>query len=306
MGDAHAHDHKDAGHGHDAHGHGHGDPNLAHHFDTMDQQIESGKMGMWLFLATEVLLFAGLFCFYAVYRANHPEIFKYASQYLNMWMGGLNTLILLASSFTAAAAVTYAQRRDRQKLVICLVLTLVGALGFLVVKYFEYSHKFHAQILWGPRYAPTEPPSHAHHAEKHDAARPALVLNPTIDWTPAAAPGDEAVQAAGVSVVKVAPNQVQLDKVVDGRLEAAAPPPKVAGQEAELRNVHIFFGVYFIMTGLHGLHVLFGMGAISWVLLRAMRGDFDGGYYLPVDLVALYWHLVDLIWIYLFPLLYLI
>lgn len=78
---------------------------LAHHFESLDQQFESGKLGIWLFLTTEVLLFSGLFCGYAVYRANHPEIFVYAHLYLSKPLGTLNTLVLIFSSFTMASAV---------------------------------------------------------------------------------------------------------------------------------------------------------------------------------------------------------
>src|SRR4051812_44912009 len=89
-----------AAHGHDLHDHGHGNPRLAHHFDNMEQQYDSGKLGMWVFLATELLMFGGLFCAYSVYRANHPEVFLYAHKHLDMKMGAINTAILLASSLT--------------------------------------------------------------------------------------------------------------------------------------------------------------------------------------------------------------
>src|SRR5258707_11075313 len=107
---------------------------------------------MWLFLRTEVLLFAGLFCAYAVYPSNHPEVFVWASKYLDVRMGGVNTIILLLSSFTAALAVRNAQLKRRAATSLCLVLTLAGAAGFLVVKYFEYSAKFQHGTLWGLRY----------------------------------------------------------------------------------------------------------------------------------------------------------
>jgi cytochrome c oxidase subunit 3 len=113
---------------------------LGHHFDTPQQQFEAGKLGMWLFLATEVLLFGGLFCGYAVWRGNHPDLFKYGSQSLNTTLGAINTVVLIASSLTMAAAVTMAQRGRRGPLVLLLALTLAGAATFLVIKYFEYSH----------------------------------------------------------------------------------------------------------------------------------------------------------------------
>ena len=135
-------------HDHDDHGHGH-DPHLAHHFESMEQQFDSGKLGMWLFLATEVLFFGGLFAAYVVLRARSPEVFAYASQYLDTMMGGINTCVLIASSLTMALAVRYAQEGRKALLVIMLWLTMGGAVGFLVIKYFEYTHKFHENLVWG-------------------------------------------------------------------------------------------------------------------------------------------------------------
>lgn len=221
-----------------SHGHGiagehdaHDDKHLQHHFATHEQQLDASKIGMWLFLATEVLLFGGLFVGFALQQSAHPQAFVEAHHHLDKSLGALNTIVLLFSSFTMVMAVHYAKTNQRQKSVLNLIITLACAATFLVVKYFEYEHKIHDGLLPGMFY---------HHA------------------------GD------------VVPNQF------------------------------IFFSFYFMMTGLHGLHIVGGMIAITWVLLRTRRGDFSSVYYGPVDLVGLYWHLVDLIWIYLFPLLYLI
>ena len=108
---------------------------LAHHWDTPSQQFEAGKLGMWLFLATEVLLFGGLFVGYSVWRGNHPELFKFGSEFLNTTMGAINTVVLIASSFTMAYAVTCAQRGNQKGLILGLILTLAGACGFLGIKY---------------------------------------------------------------------------------------------------------------------------------------------------------------------------
>src|SRR5258707_14554731 len=112
----------------------HHDPNLAHHFDTPDQQYTSGKLGMWMFLGTEVLMFGGLFCAYAVYRHNHPEVFEYAHQYLDKNLGALNTIILITSSLTMAWGVRAAQMGKKGLLVALLALTILGGAGFMVVK----------------------------------------------------------------------------------------------------------------------------------------------------------------------------
>lgn len=305
MGDAHATDkaHDHGAHGHDhAHGHGHGHhPAQAHHFDTMDQQVEACKLGMWLFLATEVLLFAGLFCAYTVYRSNHPEIFVYASQYLSKFWGGVNTIILLLSSFTVALAVRSASLGQQRQTLIYLALTIAGALGFMGVKTIEYSDKFAHGTLWGVRYDPHgEPPVEA------TAAAPAVqpILPEADAEVNVRTPWDENQALKGTTSLSPNPSNVIKVETKDGRVDpAAVPAPRTA---AEIRNVHIFFGIYFVMTGLHGLHVIIGALAIGWVMLRTARGEFSPSYYLPVDLVGLYWHLVDLIWIYLFPLLYLI
>ena len=145
-----------SGHG-DGHGHAHSAehakyPFLAHHFETPAQQFDSAKLGMWLFLATEVLFFGALFVGYAVLRSRFPEVFSYASHYLDTVMGGINTGVLILSSLTMALGVYFAQRGKKLALIICLWLTMAGAAGFLVIKYFEYSHKIHAHLVCGPTF----------------------------------------------------------------------------------------------------------------------------------------------------------
>src|SRR5258706_3578719 len=128
---------------HDAHGHGDGhNPHLAHHFDTPEQQIASGKLGMWVFLATEILMFGGLFCAYAVYRHNNPEVFEYAHQWLNKSLGAINTIVLITSSLTMAWGVRLAQLGKQRGLIICLVLTILGGYGFMGIKSIEYKTKW--------------------------------------------------------------------------------------------------------------------------------------------------------------------
>lgn len=202
-----------------------------HHFADAGQQFQSAKLGMWVFLLTEVLFFGGLFCAYAIYRAWNPEMFFNAHKALDWRLGGLNTIVLITSSVTMALAIRSFQLDRNQAGIRLLGATLLLAGVFMVVKYFEYSHKFHLGQLPGRFY----------------------------HW-----------------------------------------------QGMEGSNPHIFFSVYFAMTGLHGLHVLVGMGVIAWLIFRARRGDFSSAYYNPVEIAGLYWHLVDMIWIFLFPLLYLI
>jgi cytochrome c oxidase subunit 3 len=211
-------------------GHEHS-PFLQHHFKDMDQQFNAAKIGMWLFLVTEVLMFGGLFIGYGIMHSRHPEAFMAAHHHLNRTLGALNTVVLLLSSFTMVMAVWAAQTSRKKLVILFLLITLLCAGTFMVVKYYEYSHKFHEGLLPGKFYS-------------HE--------------------GDT-----------------------------------VPGQ-------FMFFSFYFMMTGLHGIHVLLGMVVISWLLYRAIRGDFSAEYFSPVDITGLYWHLVDLIWIYVFPLMYLI
>jgi cytochrome c oxidase subunit 3 len=205
---------------------------LADHFASPEQQVEAGKMGMWLFLATEILLFGGLFVAYTVYNWAHPEIFKEAHKYLDVRLGALNTIVLLFSSLTVVLAIHAIQQNKKKTAIINLLLTLACAFIFLVVKFFEYKSKIQAGLLPGLYFTNAE------------------LANP-----------DQA---------------------------------------------HIFFGIYFLMTGLHGIHVVIGIVVLTWILLRTIKGDFSSQYFLPMECAGLYWHLVDVIWIYLFPLLYLI
>ena len=252
---------------------GHGAPFLAHHFDTPKQQFAAGKLGMWLFLLTEILLFGGFFCAYAVYRANHPAMFQDAHHFLDRNLGALNTCILIFSSLTMALGVYCAQTGRRAALVVALTITLLCGCGFMGVKYVEYSRKWQHGMVPG---------------------QDRIAWFFRLDWLR----GEQAAPFRGFE-----PDAEYV------REHLAAHGVKDLSDEELLKrakNLYPFFGCYFGMTALHGLHVLVGMGAITWVLLRASKGHFGPNYFGPVDFVGLYWHLVDLIWIYLFPLLYLI
>lgn len=207
------------------------DSHVQHHFVDAAQQQDSARLGMWVFLLTEILLFGGLFCFYAVYRAWYPDTFINAHKQLNVVLGTINTIVLITSSVTMALAIREMQLGRKRGTQAYLVTTLLLAGAFLVIKYFEYAHKFHLGQLPGKYYTFTG-----------------------IEGT----------------------------------------------------NPHVFFSAYFMMTGLHGLHVIAGMSAIVWMLYRTTRNHFSAAYYTPIELTGLYWHLVDLVWIFLFPLLYLI
>jgi cytochrome c oxidase subunit 3 len=226
--------HGDAGHG-DHHDH---PAFLYHHYDTPEQQFDAAKFAMWVFIATEILMFGGLFVAYGIFRSQEPEIFHLAHEHLNKIMGSVNTIVLLFSSLTAALAVREAQLGNRGRVNMYLIVTVLCACVFLVIKYFEYAHKFHDGLLPGRYFFA--------HLHTH--------------------PGEH-------------------------------PLPYRA---------HMFFALYFMMTGLHGIHVLVGMSILVWAMKVNMSGKITPEYFTPVEIGALYWHLVDLVWIYLFPLLYLV
>ena len=272
--------------------HGHGDkPFLAHHFEDEDHQFDSGKLGIWAFLVTEVLFFSGLFCAYAIYRSMHPDVFQYAAQALDTKLGAINTSVLILSSLTAAWAVRNAQLGQKKALCLNLAITIACAFGFMGIKYLEYSHKIHLGIIPGNT---TEQYLDGAFGEPK-AEQVAFVV-------PQEGEGEE--QHAGEGE--------HADDAAHGggddhdHAHATAPweDPEVNGIQKQ--KLAIFFGIYYCMTGLHGIHVLLGIVVLVWLLTRAMRGHFTPTYYGPIDFAALYWHLVDLIWIYLFPLLYLI
>jgi len=181
--------------------------------------FEAAKLGVWTFLATEVLLFGALFTAYAVFRMKYPEMFRVEHAKLDRVLGAVNTVVLITSSLMVVLGVDAIKRGKARLLEACFGATIVLAAVFLCIKYVEYTSKFHHGIY--PR-------------------------------------------------------------------------------------TNLFFSIYFMMTGLHGIHVLLGMGLLSYVIVLSRRGRFSERYHTPVEMSGLYWHFVDLVWIYLFPLLYLI
>ena len=507
------------GHAHDAHGghdeHGHHPRFIQHHYDDAQHQFDSGKLGIWLFLAQEVLFFSALFVAYILYRYHHPEIYSYAHKYLDVKYGAINTAVLIFSSLTAAWAVRAAQLNQKKLLILCIAATIACAMGFLGIKYIEYSHKYHEQILFGRYFDPCVSSGgvpmltksnecHGHKStvqwkdgkalagcyqdidqdlQKQDVqadckveevrlehGRPARVAagathdcaksggtviakgdGGTYTFTGAcdeimvigsrntlqldtakkvavkgadntvranavdAFAGDNSTRRAiakGISgpqptLAGVTDSDVDENKEVvreasrtpiaercpehalghgggheaggkhpcwrvgfqpavcarkankdqygiiveygdhkerghDVRIDATCKPTPKAPEPADVfaeptgqtklgqkavtpyhqlttheeheleaagpppEHTNMFFTIYFAMTGLHGIHVLFGIFVFVWLLVRAIKGHFRPDYFGPIDFAALYWHIVDLIWIFLFPLLYLI
>ena len=300
----------------DHHGHGH----VAHHFDSAQQQFDAGKLGMWLFLITEILFFSGLFVAYAVYRVNHPEVFIDARQHLNTSLGALNTVVLLFSSLTMAWAVRAAQLGQHKLLSNLIILTLLCASVFLGIKSIEYSHKWGEGLLWAGAYTygSEELIEHDKSAAKLAAtaalgAPAALIvvvsgailvfwrrrLSSVVRTLVAVTLGMGAIYFVGVGI------GIIVEVLTHSSVSHASGDHSIS-QVAGTPGPGVFFSIYFTMTGVHALHILIGMGVMLWMLEKSLRFEYGPDYFGPVDFVGLYWHLVDLVWIYLFPLLYLI
>ena len=394
---------------HESHEDGHDDwhhqPFSAHHFENAEQQFDSGKLGMWLFLVTEILFFSGLFCAYAVYRSTHPEVFIYASQFLDKYLGGMNTIVLIFSSLTMAWAVRCAQLGQRNGLVTLLGVTLFCAALFLGVKTFEYTEKAHKRLLWSGAFVNSTDIGKSEgqqvfrvgeplpKAEFEDRVMASLVTIQKFWLIPGViaflligigfGTGNRPLRTTGIagiiSVIGIlagiwisieihhaqhggdhaeghgdshAVAEHEDDHAEEGHgdhdhaptaeekeaaeidaealaiqektgIEATEAPDSILGEMNDAipaistpvdttpdpnapRNANLFFSIYYFMTGLHAFHIICGMIAITWLMVRSVENHFRPDYFGPVDFVGLYWHIVDLIWIYLFPLLYLI
>jgi cytochrome c oxidase subunit 3 len=205
---------------------------LKEQFEDLEQQHEASMLGMWLFLATEILFFGGLFTAYTIYRWRYPMVFDQASNHLDLALGTINTILLLISSFTMAMAVRAAQLGRRQWLILFLGCTALLGVIFVAIKLYEWHLEAAVRLLPGPSFV---------------------------------FPGGHA-------------------------------------EEAQL-----FFWLYFGMTGLHALHLFIGICAVLGIMIFALirRRAFPPTHHAAVDIVGLYWHYIDIVWIFLYPLLYL-
>lgn len=197
--------------------------------DTKTKDNTGAKFGMWLFLYSEIMIFTGLFILYAAYFRNYLPDFVHAGKELDLKFGAANTIILLSSSFTVAAAITAIRKRQVRGSLIFLTISIACGIIFLVNKYFEWGHKF-----------------------SHD----------------------------------IFPNSATLN----------------AGPKGET----IFFGLYYVITGLHGLHIIAGLSLLIAAAYFIKKGKIVSNDYVFLENSGLYWHLVDLIWIFIFPLFYLV
>ena len=204
----------------------------AHHFSSYNEEVSAGKLGVWLFLCTEILMFGGLFVGYLLYHDQYPEVFKAGAQFLDWKMGGTNTIVLLVSSFTMALSIYYAQKNQMKRCQAMLITTLICGFIFMFIKYLEYTHKMEMGIFPGKFFS--------------------------------------------------------------------------FKGEGFVEGLPLYFSFYYLMTGLHASHVIIGLCLIAWMLYKAIHLQVGPHHYSPLEFTGLFWHLVDLIWIYLFPLLYLV
>jgi cytochrome c oxidase subunit 3 len=207
-------------------------PDLQHHFADAAQQLDASTLGMWTFLATEIMFFGGMFLAYTLYRNTYPEAFASTSRFMDVILGGVNTAVLICSSLTMVLAVRASKLGQQKMLIVFLLATMALGAVFLFIKGIEYHHKWVEHLVPGFNFSYDEP------------------------------------------------------------------------QYA--REAQILFFLYFMMTGMHAIHMIIGEGLLGTLVVMARRGRFGPHWNTPVDMIGLYWHFVDIVWIFLFPLLYLI
>jgi len=211
-------------------------PEQRFYFESLEEQKGAATLGMWAFIAQEVMFFGGLFAAYAVYRFQYFEVFAAASHHLDLRLAAINTAVLIGSSLTMAMAVHAAALGHRRAIASWLVATVLLGSVFLGIKFVEYKEKYDHHLIPGASFSAEE-----------------LHL-----------------------------------------------------EEAQARPAQIYYSLYFGMTGLHALHMIIGIPILLTLAVQGSRGRFGPEYHTPVEMTGLYWHFVDIVWIFLFPLLYLI
>lgn len=257
----------------------HDTPALKHHFEDLGQQHACERLGIWMFLVTEILFFGGIFGAYTMYRLWYPLEFELASSHLNWKFATINTIFLITSSLTMTLAIRSAKLGDRSGLYRNLLATAALATAFMVVKGFEYTADVHERYVPGPMFR----------AEYEDATKAVR----SMSFEDAKKYFEANTQGAHPKHQKWAADIALRNK--DGAPLVAADPGKV----------QLFLCFYYIMTGIHGIHIIVGIGCILWLVWEAWRGTIPPENYSTVEVVSLYWHLVDAIWLFLMPLLYL-
>ena len=226
------------------------EPIVWEQFETIEQQEEANVLGIWLFLAQELMFFGGLFCAYGVYRIKFPTEFLVGSMQLSVMWGGINTTILLASSVTMALAV-YTQKSNLKWQLLMMIATFILGIAFLVIKWtIEWPEKYGHGLIPGDMF-----------------------------WNP---------------------DMGHVMHLVHERF------PDLAASAVNVAQLEMFFVLYFIMTSMHALHMVIGFGILTWLLIMSALKTYGENRYLPIEFFGFYWHLVDIIWVFLFPLFYLI
>ena len=248
-------------------------PVLKHHFDNLEQQHSAERLGMWMFLVTEVLFFSGLFVSYTIYRHFYPNEFAFASSHLILWIAAINTVLLITSSLTMTLAIRAAQLGQKAALIRYLLITFVLGAGFMGFKAFEYYTDIHEKLVPGEMFR-TEYAKAVEHEAHASAADKKEHTEHIEHWAQ------------------------ELAKHNKG---------KELGQEGYIspEKVQLFLMFYWIMTAIHGIHIIAGLGCILWLVMLAHGNKIPPENYSTVEVVSLYWHLVDMIWLFLMPLLYL-
>jgi cytochrome c oxidase subunit 3 len=226
-------------------------PFLQEQFDDMSQQQDSVTLGMWLFLATEIMFFGGMFLGFSVYRQRYTAAFAETAHHLLMWYGAINTCILLCSSFTVVLAVHFAHLGKNRAVIWSVIATMILGAAFLCLKGREYYIEYTEHLVPGTTFVY----------------------------------GDQTKDKLGIP-----------------RIE----DEKFPQTDAYAPQARIFMSFYFMMTGVHATHMIVGEGIFLWLLITVMKGKVTPEYYTPVEICGLYWHFVDIVWIFVFPVLYLL
>ena len=307
---------------HDDHGHGHSDGHhgpkfLHHHFTDVAQQRESNQLGMWVFMVTEIMTFGALFFVYTLYRhlydvqaheAGMLSPYGVGSHLLNNNLGFANTLVLLTSSLTVAAAVHYAGLKDKKKLVALMAVTWVLGFIFLAVKAKEWSDDYHEGLVPGLNWNPREVLAHKGFVLATPTGVQGESYLPGVNGAP---PMAVVTPANGEKIYEDTLKSLKAEEV--GKSGAAAEGEHGGGTpHHEYRGVvngmhmQMFYVVYFTMTGLHAIHMIIGLFLLAIYIFHARNGMFTAeANDQPVEIFGLYWHFVDIVWVFLYPLLYL-
>lgn len=285
----------------DTHEHTHV-PGLQHQFEDMKQQEESVTIGMWMFLVQEIMFFGGLFSAYLVFRSKYPMAFAVGSNHLDVQMGFINTLVLIVSSLTMALTVYFAQRGNRNMQVGLIILTMFFGAVFLGVKAIEYTDKYNHGVVPVAglnrivRAPAAGEPEKAAESKTGEEEQPYINPRGEFQWHEFKLIEHFVEEQEKNPNLRVLTDNEKNTYFSDGKFD-----------ENKFRDkVRLFFFIYFVMTGLHALHMIAGLGLMSWLLWKAWKNTFSAKYYMPVEMSGLYWHFVDIVWIFLFPLLYLL